>query len=191
MSIERKLILRWVLGGIIPFLLIGSISYADPDSKDLEGLLSRGDYILRSELKGETLKYKGPVYFEFDRQQSGLRNTRVFKLHFLSAEITRGYSFGFLIPITGKDMMLQPEEFRVNEEKKSALSRDESVFGYADLFEKNSSLYFTESGMISIETITEDAVSGNLNMFLKDTDGNELHLSGFFNASPLKSQRNF
>lgn len=191
MSIKKSLILRWMLGGMIPFLLIGSISYVAPGSNDLEAIVSKGDYILRSELQGKSIKYEGPVYFEFDRQQSGLKNTRVFKLHFLSSEITRGYSFGFLIPITGKEMVLKPEEFRVNEEKKNILGRDESVFGYADLFDKNSSLYFTESGMISIKTIAEDAVSGNLNVFLKDVDGKELHLSGFFNALPLKTQRNF
>ncbi|WP_445383427.1 hypothetical protein [Robiginitalea sp. IMCC43444] len=191
MSIKNNLILRWMLGGMIPFLLIGSISYIAPGSNDIDKLVSKGDYILRTELQGKTIKYQGPVYFEFDRQQSGLRNTRVFKLHFLSSEISRGYSFGFLIPITGKDMVLQPEEFWVNEEKKNILSRDDSVFGYADLFDTNSSLYFTESGMISIKSIAEDAVSGNLNMFLKDVDGKELHLAGFFNALPLKTQRNF
>ena len=45
--------------------------------------------------------------------------------------------------------------------------------------------------MISIKTIAEDAVSGNLNVFLKDVDGKEMHLSGFFNALPLKTHRNF
>ena len=58
-----------------------------------------------------------------------------------------------------------------------------------DLVRENNSLYFTESGSISISASSFEEVAGDMNMLLMDENGRSLRLKGRFNARPLYTQQ--
>ena len=178
---------RWGWPFMSGLLLIGAISYLSPESSSLIGELSSGRYLLETVQNGEPDALKGPVYFEYTGQKERLLTTRIFKLHFVNSATSEGPGFGFLIPLSDTSDRIGLEEYRVDPESKGFMNGSGSVFGYADLRDTASSLYFTESGRISINTSSPEEVSGTIDIVLDDGSGNSMHLEGSFRALPLPS----
>ena len=180
-----KLMVRVSAGITILVLLMLCISYIAP-----EGLLSgedpvKGTYKLASEEKGELRYFEGPVYFEFARKASRIENTPVFKLHFIHPELHSGNGFGFLITLSKDEEIIKADRYRVLSGTPKLGSSSETVFGYADVSAESASLYFTESGSISIRSADLREVSGEMNMWLKNAQGELMRLQGSFSAKPL------
>ena len=168
-------------------LLIGTISYVVPEPYYHINEISSGQYLLETEQQGKQKAMKGPVYFEYTGQKELLMDTRIFKLHFVHSVSSEGPGFGFLIPLSKSDQVIGMEEYRVDPDNKGFMNGFGSVFGYADLRGDTSSLYFTESGNISITATSPEEVSGNVDVVLDDGSGNSIHLEGAFRELPLPS----
>ena len=168
-------------------LLIGTISYISPESTSFEKELSSGRYFLDAVRDGEHDAIKGPVYFEYTGQKEQVIATRIFKLHFANSVTAEGPGFGFLIPLSDSEESIGMDTYKVDPESRGFMNGFGSVFGYADLRGDSPSLYFTESGRISIIATGPEEVSGNIDMVLDDGSGSSIHLEGSFRASPLPS----
>jgi hypothetical protein len=188
MNIKSAPILRWGWPFLAGTLLIGTISYISPDSTSIDQELSSGRYSLDAVRDGEHNPIKGPVYFEYTGQEQQLIATRIFKLHFANTITSEGPGFGFLIPLSDSEEVIETDTYRVDPESRGFMNGFGSVFGYADLRGDSPSLYFTESGRISILETGPEEVSGNIDMVLDDGSGNSIHLEGSFRASPLPSK---
>ncbi len=176
---------------MLAILVLGSIAYIVPKVPDSEVSLVKGEYRLTSLHEGNERFFEGPVYFEFADRHSGIKNSPVFKLHFINAKSQSGRGFGFVIPLNGNDKSIAKENYEVSSRNKRFTHTYESVFGYADLILGESHLFFTESGNISINQATEQEVSGEIDMMLTDAQGNSMKLMGRFNALPLHSVQGF
>lgn len=178
---------RWGWPFLAGILLIGTISYISPEATSYVEQLSSGRYFLATVHNGEHHAIRGPVYFEYTGQKERLIATRIFKLHFVNSTPADGYGFGFLIPLSESNENIRLEKYQVDPESRGFMNGYGSVFGYADLRGTTPSLYFTESGSISITTNSPEEVSGTIDMVLDDGSGNSIHLEGSFRALPLPS----
>ena len=177
----------WGWPFLVGLVLIGTISYISPDSSSFPGELSSGRYLLETNQNGEYEAIKGPVYFEYTGREERLTTTQIFKLHFVNKRTSEGPGFGFLIPLSDSGERIGTDKYRVDPESKGFMNGSGSVFGYADLRGASPSLYFTESGSISIITSGPEEVSGTIDTILDDGIGNSIHLEGSFRALPLPS----
>ena len=189
MRLSRKISIFSGAGLLLILILLGSISFFVPGDHDPEDPVVAGKYRLTSVQDGKPTNFEGSVYFEFARQQSGLRQTPVFKLHFINPETDKGCGFGFLIPLRPDHSEIGLERYRVQAKESNTINEFETVFGYADMDGQDPALYFTESGDISISSSSTREVAGNMNMLLKDPSGRTMHIQGQFNARPLNAQR--
>jgi len=187
MNFKSAPFFRWGWPFLAGILLIGTISYISPESTSFKEELTSGRYFLDADRNGEHDAIKGPVYFEYTGQKEQLIPTRIFKLHFANSVTSQGPGFGFLIPLSDSDKSIGTDTYKVDPESKGFMNGFGSVFGYADLRGDAPSLYFTESGRISIIATGPEEVSGNIDMVLDDGSGNSIHLEGSFRALPLPS----
>ena len=170
----------------LALLVLASISYIPPLRRSDTGVMDTGKYYLASLQNGETTVYEGSVYFEFGRQRSEFRPEPVFKLHFINPDNKAGSSFGFLIRLQeDAGEAIAADRYRVHADPDEISDSAESVFGYADVLQQEASLYFAESGSLSIDRSTQTEVSGNMHMTLKDETGQSMELRGRFSARPL------
>lgn len=168
-------------------LLVGIISYVNPDSGYFKKELPSGRYRLEAVRNGEQNALKGPVYFEYTGQKERFLATRIFKLHFANTLSSEGPGIGFLIPLSDVDQAIETDTYWVDPENRGFMNGFESVFGYADLRDVSPSLYFTESGSISIVETSPGEVSGSIDLVLDNGSGASIHLEGDFRALPLPS----
>jgi hypothetical protein len=187
MNFKSSPVFRWGWPFLAGIVLIATISYISPESTSIKQELSSGRYFLDAIRNGEHDAIKGPVYFEYTSQEERLIATRIFKLHFANSMTAEGPGIGFLIPLSDSDGTIGADTYRVDPESRGFMNGYGSVFGYADLRGGSPSLYFTESGSISIIATGPKEVSGNINMVLDDGSGNSIHLEGSFRALPLPS----
>jgi len=167
--------------------LVLAIAYITPESVSLTAELATGKYHLETAADGKSKKITGPVYFEYSDKQDNSRESRIFKLHFVNPLIAEGPGFGFLIPISGTDEMIDKGEYSVNEQGAGVMTHFDTVFGYADMGGKTSALYFSESGSISISACSSREVFGKIDMVLNDGSGGSVRVTGAFKAQPLPS----
>ncbi|MBC2838388.1 hypothetical protein [Robiginitalea sp. SC105] len=189
MSYRNKWILRITGVAIVALLLLGSISHIAPGNLLPESPMVTGKYRIASVQDGELQYFEGPVYFELAQQQSGRKPASVFKLHFINPDAGNGSGFGFMIPLPEDLAGIRAEQYTVESQEKGLISRLGTVFGYADVVQEESSLYFTESGSISITNATQEEVTGDMNMVLMDENGHTMRIKGSFNARPLYTQQ--
>ncbi|UCE68612.1 MAG: hypothetical protein JSW57_09170 [Flavobacteriaceae bacterium] len=187
MRLARDRIHRWGWPFGVGILLMGTISYISPGTPSFKKELLKGQYALESIQKDEHNEIKGPVYFEYTGQKERHIATRIFKLHFVNSSTSEGPGYGFLIPLADSDKGIVADKYRVDPESRGLMNGFRSVFGYADLKGAVPSLYFTESGSISIIQSGPEEVSGKIDMILEDGSGNSIHLEGSFRALPLPS----
>ncbi len=191
MKIPRHILIR-IGGATFLFLLVlGSISYIAPGNFSDGKEPVKGKYRLASVQDGELMYFEGPVYFEFADQQNGNKPTPVFKLHFINQDVSRGRGFGFQIPLTDYSGQIHTENFKVSAKRKGFINKFETVFGYADVVRGETTMFFTESGSISIRSSSRQEVAGDMNMLLKDAKGKSMRIRGSFNARPLRSEQAF
>ncbi|MGB5404857.1 hypothetical protein [Robiginitalea sp.] len=172
---------------VLGVALVMAIAYIAPDPVPKTAELATGKYDLETAIDGQSNKINGPVYFEYSDKQDNSMESRIFKLHFVNPLIAEGPGFGFLIPISGTDEMIEQGEYSVDEQSGGVMKRFDTVFGYADLGGKTSALYFSESGSISISGCTPREVLGEIDMVLHDGIGGSLRVTGAFKARPLPS----
>lgn len=176
---------------LVPALLLavvvwaGAVSYLAPRLSGSESSLAKGEYRIATEVDGRECLYQGPVYFEFADRHSGSQNNPVFKLHFTTGQERPGRGFGFVIPLADSCRRIAREQYEVDSRKKRNSHKMDSVFGYADLFDGNGKMFFSETGSISINHVTEGEVVGEIDMLLKDESGNSMRLRGGFSALSL------
>jgi hypothetical protein len=187
MNFKSSAFLRWGWPFLVGILLIGTISYISPESGSKNQELPSGRYFLDADRNGEHEAIKGPVYFEYSGEKEQLIAMRIFKLHFANSVTSEGPGFGFLIPLSDSEKGIGADTYIVDPQSRGLINGFGSVFGYADLRGDSPSLYFTESGRISIIESGPGEVSGNIDMVLDDGNGNSMHLEGSFRASPLPS----
>lgn len=185
MNFKTTLFVRWGWPFLAGIVLIGTISYISPEATSFNKALSSGRYFLEAVRDGEHEAIKGPVYFEYTGQKEQPIATRIFKLHFANSATSEGPGFGFLIPLSDSEEVIGTDTYKVDPESRGFMNGFGSVFGYADFRGDAPSLYFTESGKISITTTGPEEVSGNIDMVLDDGSGNSIQLEGSFRASPL------
>jgi hypothetical protein len=173
-----------VLLGVASVLVI---AYIAPDPASVTAELAPGKYDLETAADGKSKKINGPVYFEYSEKHNNSMESRIFKLHFVNPLLAEGPGFGFLIPISGTDEMIDKGEYTVGEQGAEVMSHFNTVFGYADLGGKTSALYFSESGSISISGCTPREVFGEIDMVLNDGSGGSIRVTGAFKAQPLPS----
>lgn len=164
---------------------ISVASYIVPKLPDSRSFWVKGEYEITSVRDGQERLYEGPVYFEYAKHNAGIQNSPVFKLHFLNSEASAGRGFGFVIPLHSPDKTIGRENYKVTSEERDFTHNSESVFGYADLVDGNGQLYFTETGSISIQHVTDREVAGEMELLLRDARGNSMRLEGRFSALPL------
>ncbi len=189
MIIEKKLTLKILGIAGASLLLVGTLSYLIPNEIFKTTPMVSGKYRLASVQDGELTYFEGPVFFEMARQHSGFERTPVLKLHFINSRNDRGSGFGFMIPLEEDMTRVGTDQFTVASYRHSFSHRFGTVFGYADIVQEFTSLYFTESGSISISASSQDEVAGEMNMLLKDEHGRSMRLKGSFNARPLFAQQ--
>ena len=170
---------------LVAVIWVSIASYIVPLAPESGSFRMKGEYRLTSVRNGQENLYEGPVYFEFAERHSGIQNDPVFKLHFLSDGQNAGRGFGFVIPLQGNSRKIDRENYKVTSQKNYLADKFESVFGYADLVDGKGPLYFTESGSISISHASEHEVAGEMDLLLRDTNGNSMLLKGRFDALPL------
>lgn len=191
MRVSKRYIDRLLAIGMLAVLGWVSIAYIVPKVPGSELNLVKGEYRITSIQQGNERYFEGPVYFELADRHSGIKNSPVFKLHFINADSRFGRGFGFVIPLKENGEQITAENYEVSSRNKRYTHTSESVFGYADLILGENRLYFTESGSISINQATEQEVSGEVDMMLTDAQGNSMKLVGRFNALPLYSLQSF
>ncbi|MDG1571333.1 hypothetical protein OZ410_03340 [Robiginitalea sp. M366] len=169
----------------VVFLLAVSISHTVPQRTGTQALPEKGTYAITSWMGQEQQVLEGQVYFEVAPQVNGIKGSSVFKLHFINARDAAGAGFGLMIPISSDLQTIAADQYEVPDTDKGFLNRYESVFGYADTLEEGSSLYFTESGSISIQYASTQEVSGIVDLRLTDNGGHSMELRGPFHARPL------
>ena len=103
----------------------------------------------------------------------------------MNAPISKGPGFGFLIPLETADGRILKKTYRVDSDNKGFISGYNAVFGYADLHQDSSDLYFTESGRISITKSAGEEVYGKIDIELKNGHGESMIIKGHFRARPL------
>ena len=156
----------------------------DPEATPLSQDLPSGQYLMEWEREGESNLLDGPVYFDYSIQKGNMGDKRIFKLQFVNTSMSAGPGFEFLIPLGDASQVLGVKTYEVGNEKSSFLSGVDAVFGYADLREE-SSLYFTESGEISILVASEGEISGKIEILMNDGRGKTFNLKGSFRARPM------
>ena len=191
MRVDSKNVFRFSAGLLAMAAIFLCISYVAPATGLRGSNPGSGQYALISELDGEKHFFQGPVYFEMARQNSGLDEKPVFKLHFINAEVNSGNGFGFLIPLEENQEKINAERYNVLKESGFTGASRETVFGYADVLNEGSALYFTEEGSISISRVEAQEVVGEMNMWLKSSNGSRMRVRGSFTAIPLKRTRAF
>ena len=191
MKLSNRYIVRLLAIGMLAILVWVSIAYMVPGGEGMESRPAKGEYRITSLQEGNERFFQGPVYFEFADRHSGIKNSPVFKLHFINTRNKAGRGFGFVIPLQGNGQSLTHDIYEVTSRNRRFASSNESVFGYADLILGEDRLFFTESGSISINQATDREVSGKVDMLLTDAQGNSMKLVGQFNALPLQSVQNF
>lgn len=191
MKLSNRYIFRLLGIGVLAILLWVSIAYIVPYTPGMESRPGEGEYRITSLQEGNERYFEGPVYFEFADRHSGIKNSPVFKLHFINTRNKAGRGFGFVIPLRGNGQSITQDIYEVTSRNKRFASANESVFGYADLILGEDRLFFTESGSISINQATDLEVSGKVDMLLTDAEGNSMKLVGQFNALPLNSVQNY
>lgn len=172
---------------VLGLALVLAIAYIAPDSSPITAGLGTGKYDLVAAVDGKSNNIKGPVYFEYSDKQDNSMEARIFKLHFVNPLIAEGPGFGFLIPISGTNELIDKGEYSVDEQSGEVMRSFDTVFGYADLGGKTSALYFSESGTISISGCTPSEVLGEIDMVLNDGNGATIRVTGAFKAQPLPS----
>ncbi|MGB5315097.1 MAG: hypothetical protein WBN56_03795 [Robiginitalea sp.] len=172
---------------VLGLALVLAIAYIAPDSSPITAGLGTGKYDLVAAVDGKSNNIKGPVYFEYSDKQDNSMESRIFKLHFVNPLIAEGPGFGFLIPISGTNELIDKGEYSVDEQSGEVMRSFDTVFGYADLGGKTSALYFSESGTISISGCTPREVLGEIDMVLNDGNGATIRVTGAFKAQPLPS----
>ncbi len=187
MNLKSIPLVRWGWPFLAGILVVGIISYVNPDSGYFKEELSSGRYRLEAVHNGGHNSLKGPVYFEYTGQKEHFLATRIFKLHFANSIASEGPGFGFLIPLSDMDQAIETETYWVDQDNRGFMNGFESVFGYADLSDVSPSLYFTESGSISIVETSPGEVSGSIDLVLDNGSGGSIHLEGDFRALPLPS----
>lgn len=175
---------------LLGLLLVITISYIGPDKIPMNVELATGKYKLETVLNDQKSMLRGPVYFEYSEKQSSPVEARIFKLHFVNPLVAEGPGFGFMIPLSGTDVMLREGEYSVDESSRGILKNFETVFGYADMGGKTSALFFSESGSITVTGCTPSEVFGEIDMMLDDGNGATIRITGDFNAQPLPSNIN-
>ncbi|EAR16384.1 MULTISPECIES: hypothetical protein [Robiginitalea] len=189
MNQRTKWITRIAGVALTSLVVLGIISYMTPGNMLPESPMVTGKYQLSSLQDGQVEYFEGPVYFELAKQHSGFRQIPVFKLHFINPNAQKGKGFGFIIPLSQDSAFIRAEQYSVESTKDEFLSSLGTVFGYADLVKEKNTLYFTESGSISISASSFEEVAGNMNMLLMDENGRSMRLKGRFNARPLYTQQ--
>lgn len=184
-KVSRMVRLMYLVALGAAFVLV--IAYIAPDPVSLTAELAHGKYDLETAADGKSEKINGPVYFEYSDRHDYSMESRIFKLHFVNPLIEEGPGFGFLIPISGTDEMIDKGEYLVGEQGNGVMTHFHTVFGYADMGGKTSALYFSESGSISISGCTPGEVKGQINMVLNDGSGGSVRVTGVFKAQPLPS----
>jgi hypothetical protein len=187
MNLPSSPVWRWILPVLAGVVFIGTLSYMAPGRAFDGDDLAPGKYALNALQEGQKEIFRGPAYFEYAGRK-GLMDSRVFKLRFVNPSADDGTGFGFLIPLAGSGEAIRPEEYRTSRKDKGSMNGFSTVFGYADLRGDAPTLYFTESGKIMITEAGPDAVSGNLDIILKDAEGRLIHLTGGFRALALSSE---
>ena len=177
--------LMWMVGLVVASVLV--IAYIAPEPVSLTAELAPGKYDLETAANGKSKKVNGPVYFEYSDKHNNSMESRIFKLHFVNPLIAEGPGFGFLIPISGTDELIDKGEYSVGEQGDGVMTHFDTVFGYADMGGKTSALYFSESGSISISGCTPREVFGEIDMVLNDGSGGSVRVTGAFKAQPLPS----
>lgn len=189
MKTSRSFTYRLIAVGILAVVVWVSVaSYIVPKNPDSSAFGLKGEYRLTSLRDGQERLYEGPVYFEYAERHSGMHNNPVFKLHFINAKESTGRGFGFVIPLQEDERNIPLDDYKVTTRDKDFTHKSESVFGYADLVDGEGQLFFTETGSISINHVTDGEVVGEMDMLLQDASGNSLRLEGRFNALPLYTE---
>lgn len=172
----------WLL---VVVVWVSVASYIVPKVPDMGPFRSKGIYQITSERDGLERAYEGPVYYEYSEGNAGVRNGPVFKLHFLDAEKKPGRGFGFVIPLYDTSQKIARERYKVSSGHNDFTHQFHSVFGYADLMDSGGQLFFTETGDITIDHVTDGEVAGELDLWFLDAEGNGMLLKGRFSALPL------
>ena len=172
---------------LLGVILIGAISYVAPGSPELQTDITSGQYALKADEGSEQHLYSGDVYFEYTKEQGGVADFGVFKLHFLSESLEDSPGFGFLIPLSHVEKEIQVKTYEVDPQSRGFMNGLGTVFGYADFKKKPASLYFADTGSLSISDISNGQVSGEIDVVLDNGSGEQIQLEGRFRALPIPS----
>jgi hypothetical protein len=166
-------------------LAIGAFSQIFTGAIDLDKELDSGRYVVEKITSEESGTFSGPVFFEYSAPEEGLSDFTVFKLHFLSSRASGDRSFGILIPLKGDEDHIRVERYRVDSNNNGFMNGYGTVFGYADFGDNATTLYFAESGGISISQIEKGEITGEIDIVLGHGSGQNIRLKGDFNALPV------
>ncbi len=166
----------WV---ILPLLLIsfGSRALSKHDSN-----LESGTYQLNSMGAANAL-LEGKISFERDEVISNKgRLLSTLKLNFSDKQNTGQIPIQFLISVDTDRQKISEGTYNISRYISGFMNNFDGVFGYANLNMLGERPFFTRKGQLVITEKSLDLISGRLDVFLEDVNGESLHLKGSFSA---------
>lgn len=142
-----------------------------------------GHYLLKT--KGDRdINLQGIITFETATEQT-VRGEKynTLKLNLEDTKSINGHSFGFLISKSVlKADRIGKGTYKVTSNINGFLNYFDGVFGFANISAFGESPFFAKTGSITIDSITDSKVKGNLEILFENPSGETMTVSGMFVA---------